>query len=763
MEYASSKSVESAMARAKWIGPRELDDPGAEAQPWRLFGRLVCTKHVRRAVAYVSFRGIGDLWVNGQRVGEETLAPGWLSYRHRMPVSILDIGDLLIEGRNTVGVDLADGWWRGRYGFDGGRSQIYGSDQSAIVHLSGTYVDGEAFTFNSDETWLAVPSPRTKAQLYTGEEYDARLDNPLWATNDYQPSDVFPVRVEKPDDNFVYVPSRAIKVLKEIRPVSITHEENGELLIDFGQNASARIEFIADLQDGEEITVRHAEILQQGKLYTRPLRRADAIDRFVGSGDGPRRFEPRFTVHGFRYASVTGATSRIDLDTLVMRVVGSPFEFTSSLETSNRLLNRLHANTQWSMRSNFVGIPTDCPQRDERLGWTGDIQVFGPAALTLGNCREFLSDWLVDVRNEQQELGTVPWYVPWIPPRAGQMANKKPASVWDDVAILLPWTLYQFSGDKTELEKHWDLIKSWADDLIKLAGDDHLWLENMQLGDWLDPSAPPEAPARGATDPQLVANAYSIYSLRIAQKIAETCGFSTYSERYGSASSAFKRAFNKRYVSPDGSMMSDSQTAYALALVFDLFETEDQRNQASARLANLVKENEYLIGTGFAGTPLILDALSNSGNLDAAYKLLEQTRCPSWLYPVTQGATTIWERWDAMQPNGKVNPGEMTSFNHYAFGAVVDWMYRVILGINSTTPGFSSIDIAPQPGGSLMHAQGHITTKFGEVHLSWRRESSKLFVQGRIPDGIKARLILPAGAPRILSPGDFQGETDLEF
>lgn len=736
--------------KASWIFPAEKTE--AEGSAWRFAGSYKLSGEVRKATAYVSAKGVIDLYINGNLAHEETLAPGWMSYHHRMPFAKYDVTALVKQAGIdlTTGAEVADGWWRGRIGFDGGSVNLYGDEVSALVQLEIEYADGSSQTLGTDDSWQVTASPRSRAQLYDGETYDGALEDLRWSTPQ-KDSLTWQGVVTKPvNENMVEW--RSISRVEKLSPEKVEREAD-KLLIDFGQNSSGRISFDADLDSNETVKIRHAEVLENGKLCVRPLREAHSVDNFVGVGKGKRNYEPRFTVHGFSYAEISGAVDAIDLDSIVMQVVRSPIEMTSKFECSNPMLNQLHSNVQWSMRSNFVGLPTDCPQSDERLGWTGDIQVFGPTALTLGDCADFLSDWLLDVEAEYDEYGIVPWYVPWVPAPFFWEVDA-PAAVWDDVAVLLPWALYQHTGETEYLRRHWGLIKKWACQLMELAGEDSLWLEDFQLGDWLDPTAPPDAPQDGQTDPQLVANAYLIRSLGVAAKIAEIIGEPEHDE-FLSVSKKSADAFRQKYFLPEGKLTSDSQTAYALAINYGLYNSEEERAAAGERLAELLRAGDYLIGTGFAGTPEICDALSSTGRLEDAYRLIEQTKCPSWGYPITMGATTIWERWDSMLPDGNVNPDGMTSFNHYALGAVVDWLYRVVLGIQSLEPGYQKVRIAPAPGGSLTHASGSVVTPAGEISASWQIDAGKIQVSGRLPHGVEAEFVSPNGESEKLSSGPF--------
>ncbi|MCS0500143.1 family 78 glycoside hydrolase catalytic domain [Protaetiibacter mangrovi] len=504
------------------------------------------------------------------------------------------------------------------------------------------------------------------------------------------------------------------------------------------------------------MTIRTAEVLQDGEIYTRPLRGARSTDSYTLAGTGVEEWEPRFTFHGFRYAEITGWPGDVEsaaaAGDLVARVYHTDLERTGWFASSDPSVDQLHENVRWGMRGNFVDIPTDCPQRDERVGWTGDLQVFAPTASFLYDVSGMLAGWLEDLALEQLPDGTVPWYVPVIP--AYEMWTPiRPGAAWGDAAAFTPWTLYERFGDRGVLEAQFDSARRWVDLQERLSGEDRLWNEGFQLGDWLDPDAPPQDPADAKTDRYLVATAYFAASARKVALMAEALGRDADAAHYGRLADEVRAAFAAEYVLPDGRMTSDAQTAYALALTFDLLVDPARREAAGARLAELVAEAGNRISTGFVGTPLVSDALSGSGHLERAYALLLERECPSWLYQVDMGATTIWERWDAMLPDGTVNPGTMTSFNHYALGAVADWLHRIVAGIAPAAPGYREITFAPRPGGGLTRASARHLTPYGEAAIAWRIEGGELVVETTVPHGTTATLDLVGHAPVAQGPG----------
>ena len=481
--------------------------------------------------------------------------------------------------------------------------------------------------------------------------------------------------------------------IETLSPIAIEQSPTDVTVVDFGQNISGRVRLRVRGDAGDEVTMRHAEVLDKGELATWLLREAAATDTYVLAGGDEETYEPEFTIHGFRYASIEGRTDVVDMDSIEAVVCHSDMPATGTFECSDERLNQLHENVRWSMRGNFVDVPTDCPQRDERLGWTGDIQVFAPTAAFLYDCCGLLESWLADLAVEQAEFGTVPAYVPWI----DLLFPVAPAAAWGDAAVVVPWVLYERFGDLEVLRRQYDSMRAWVDQIATLTGDDHIWSEGFQFGDWLDPAAPPREPGAARTDATLVATAYHAYTARLVASAARLLGNDEDRRRYDDLADEVCASFNAEFVTPTGRMASDAQTAYALALRFDLLPTDAQRARAASRLAELVRREDYCIGTGFVGTPLVCDALVDAGLVDDAYHLLLQTKCPSWLYPITMGATTVWERWDSLLPDGEINRTEMTSFNHYALGAIADFLHRVRCGTGAGRARLPQAARAPRP------------------------------------------------------------------
>lgn len=749
---------------ADMIGPAWPEPWSDYRQPARIRTECAFAERPVAARLYCSAYGLVEAEINGRRVGEDILTPGWTSYQHRLQCRAWDVTDMLREGSNAMGFWLGDGWYRGRLGFQGGKPNVYGDRLGLFAQLVVFYADGrmDMVVSNSyDLKWKAKRSPIVISGLYEGECYDARLDEDGWSEPGFDDSDGWE-RVTELDFDPLTMQAPAFDPVRcsGENPVrSITKLGDGSYMVDVGQNCSQRFALdIPATQIGHEISIQHAEVLNpDGTLALEPLRRAEQRDVYISDGHAAH-WEPRFTIHGFRYARVDGWPGELTADMLHCRVYGSVMRRTGWLETSDEMVNRLHDNIVWSMRSNFVSIPTDCPQRDERLGWTGDIAVFAPTAAFLFDTAAFLSNWLEDVEYETREFGTVPLYVPFIP----LMANRTPEclAIWGDSAVLVPWALYQESGDTALLARQYPLARAWVEQVIGKLSDDGVWDYDPadgrgQLGDWLDPTAPAEDPTRAMTDRDLVATAYLINSLRLVARMADDLGKAEDSARYTTYAERSTKGYIARYVTPDGVMTSDTQCAYALSIAFGIFDGDNRLKAiAGDRLAELVREGGYHVGTGFAGTPHVLPALSETGHSDVAFKLFMSRENPSWLYQVAMGATTTWERWDSMLPDGSVNTvGNMTSFNHYSLGSVGAWMHRTIGGLNPVEPGWRRFEIAPVPGGGIDRA--HIThdTPHGRIDVAWRLDGESIIVDATVPEGTLATVRVGDGE-ELLDPGN---------
>jgi alpha-L-rhamnosidase len=709
-----------------------------------------------RGELHASALGVFEAYLSGRPVSEDVLSPGWSSYEWRLRYQSYDVTALLDEV-TVLGFALGNGWYRGRLGWSGQRA-LYGDELGVLAELVVTFADGHLQKVVTDTSWQAGPSAVIANDLYDGQTIDARRYDHEWLeVGAALPGWAGVHTVAFDTARLTPYLGPPVRRHEAIPPVAITTSPSGKTLVDFGQNLVGWVRCTVQGDSGTTVTLRHAEVLEHGELGTRPLRSAEATDRLVLSG-GRDTFEPTKTFHGFRYVQVDGWPGELSGDDIEAVVVHSELTRTGEFECSDPLLNQLHDNAVWGLRGNFLDLPTDCPQRDERLGWTGDIAVFAPAAAYLYDVATFLDDWLADLAAEQAAAGG---RVPYVIPDALKFRGMEPAfreapettALWGDAAAFVPWTLWQAYGDHDALLRHYPAIAAHVRHVARLLSPSDLWDTGFQFGDWLDPQAPPDKPADARADKGVVATACYFRTLNIATRAALVLGNGPDAAEFAELQERVGAAFRANYVGADARIESDCPTVYALAIVFGLLSLEEN-TQAGARLAELVADDAFRAATGFAGTPYILDALSSTGQLEAAYRMLLERQCPSWLYTVTMGATTLWERWDSMLPDGSINPGEMTSFNHYAFGAVVDWMHRTIGGISPLEPGYSRVLVAPQPGGGLTWARASLETRLGRVATEWHQTGESLRIDVAVPAGAIAVLRLPGAADVELPPGE---------
>lgn len=703
---------------------------------------------------HITAYGVYEVFINGERVGDEVMAPGWTSYSHRHTYQSHDVRNLLKPGGNVIGVEVAEGWYAGRLGWAQQR-HIYGNQLGVFAQLDVITTESNgAVRIKSDETWKYGYGPLISSELYDGEHYDQREDQHGWNQDSESAESCWSPTTILPFTKAELVPSEAppVRVVEQVRPIKLLVSKSGQTIIDFGQNIVGKL-FVRCLQRpaGHKIVFRHAEVMEDGELGVRPLRSAAATDSITFNGNMLEDWSPRHTFHGFRYVEIKGWSPSdfegpLTLDSIEACVMHTDMKRTGWFSSSDEMINKLHENTVWSMRGNFLSIPTDCPQRDERLGWTGDIQVFGPSANFLYDTCGMLSSWLQDVASEQATHDGIP---PFVVPNIlasdegdGSWGNF-PQAVWDDVVVLLPWSLYRAFGDVQILKRQYPSMQMWLDKGIR-RGEDGLWDPSFhQLGDWLDPSAPPDRPGESRTDGTFVADAYLLHVTDIMSQISKVLGNMGEAAKYALDYKIAKKAFSRKYITIDGLLVADTQTGLALAIVFNLFKTPDQAQVAAARLERAVKLAGFKVATGFAGTPIITHALTSVGLQNLAYRMLFEQECPSWLYPITQGATTIWERWNSMLPDGSINPGEMTSFNHYALGSIVNWLHEVVGGISPLEPGWKKSLIRPVPGGSLTSAKVEHDTPCGTLSCSWSIEAGKFKLALTIPPNTSARVVMP--------------------
>lgn len=748
--------------RARFITPAWDEDTSVD-QPAPLLRRAFTLREKpARARLYVTALGVYEAQINGARVGDHLLAPGWSSFDHRLRYQTFDVTAMLRAGENAVGAIVGDGWYRGRLGFPGmGGRNLYGDRLGLLAQLEVTYAGGATETIVTDEAWRSATGPVIASSIYDGETYDARLGQPGWASPGFADSDWRGVRIiERGLATLVAPPGPPVRRHEVIAPLSIAASPSGRTIVDFGQNITGWVRITPQGSAGDTITIRHAEVLLDGELCLEPLRTAKATDTYTLKGGERESWEPRFTFHGFRYAEVAGWPGELRPADIAAVVVHSDMERTGWFECSDEMVTQLHRNIVWGMKGNFLDVPTDCPQRDERLGWTGDLTVFSPTACYLFDAAGFLASWLADLRADQGEDGVVPIIVPNPPPAAGRAAPaagilRIPTAVWGDAAVIVPSVLQQRFNDPGILAAQYDSMRAWVDAVAALAGPGRVWAHGFQFADWLDPTAPPDDSRKAMTDAHLVATAYFYRIASLLSEAARALGRSGDETTYGEMAREVRDAFMREYITPSGRVVSDSQTSYALAIVFELLETAAQREHAGRQLAALVGRNRHRVGTGFVGTAIILDALCLSGAADVAYRMLLERECPSWLYPITMGATTVWERWDSMKPDGSINAATMTSFNHYALGAIGDWLHRSVGGIAPLAPGYRRFEVRPLIGGGLTWAETRHMTPYGMAASRWDVHDGRVEMRVTVPPNASAHVVPPDGsAPIDVGSGD---------
>jgi alpha-L-rhamnosidase len=711
---------------------------------------------IARATLRATAFGVYEAFINGAPVGDDVLSPGWSSYEWRLRYRSYDVTSLLTP-TSVLGVELGNGWYRGRLAWHG-MSKLYGSELGFFGQLDIEFEDGHIQSVGSDTTWQSGPSATTFNDLYDGQTIDARRNQNGWAQPGFSPGPHWTsVRVLEFDvDRLAEPVSPPVVRADVVKPVEIFTSPTGKTLVDFGQNLVGWLRFTVQGEAGHAITIRHAEVLEDGELGVRPLRSAKAADTFILSG-GEDFFEPTKTFHGFRYAEITGWPGTLTADDVEAVVVHSDLERTGTFECSNELVNQMHRNIVWGLRGNFLDLPTDCPQRDERLGWTGDIAVFAPTAAFLYDVKGFLQDWLLDLAAEQKAAdGLVPITVPdalKYCPQPPEFPAPESSALWSEASVWVPWALWEAYGDDTVLKNQYESMTSHTRRVEGLLSPTGLWDTGFQFGDWLDPDAEPDKPWDAKADTGVVATTCMFRTASITAQTARLLGHQDDAEYFDQLAARVQASFLEHYVSGDGTISSDCTTVYALAIAFGILPGSGLRVFAGERLAELVRKNDYRVSTGFAGTPFITHALTDTGHVDEAYRLLLEEGCPSWLYPVTMGATTVWERWDSMLPDGTINPGEMTSFNHYALGAVADWMHKTIGGISPLAPGYSRVRIAPVPGLGIDWANTSLKTPHGTVRVEWRLDGGALALEATVPEGVEADVVLPGGELRTVQAG----------
>jgi hypothetical protein len=695
-------------------------------------GFAVADKPVADARVYASAQGVYELRLNGRPVGDQELAPGWTAYDKRIQYQTYDVTDLLETGQNAIGAEVADGWYSGRVGMFG--PDNYGTRNALIAQLRIEYADGTVDVVGSDGSWRTTGGAVLSADLLDGERYDARRAEELgaWSSAPYDDSAWSPV-VVRPSATSKLEPQddQPVRVTQELSAKALPSPTPGAYIYDLEQNMVGVARVKLQGEPGKTVRIRYAEVLNpDGSIYTANLRTAKATDYYTFATDQPETYQPSFTFHGFRYVEITGLDEAPPASAITGVVMGTDGPLVSEFETSSPLLNQLHSNIVWGMRGNFLSIPTDTPARDERLGWTGDINVFSRTAVYNMDAQAFLSKWLQDLRDTQRADGALPGIAPIVP---GKFDGGYGPAGWADAGVHVPWTVWQAYGDTNVIRENYAMMKRYVD---YLAADstNHIRSAGGYL-DWLNLDDPTPA---DVLDTAFVAKSTREFA-QMAAAVGNAADAAAYMQRYEDIRSAYQDAF----IAADGTVKGDSQTSYILTITNDLV-PDDRRAALTKQFIETIERRDWHLSTGFLGVDGLLPALSAVGRTDVAYRLLQNEDYPSWGYEIGKGATTIWERWNSIMPDGSFGPIEMNSFNHYAYGAAGEWMYRTLAGVGALEPGYKSVLIAPQPGGGITHANYSHETRYGTIVSNWAQADGGLTLDVSVPANTTATVRIPA-------------------
>jgi alpha-L-rhamnosidase len=686
---------------------------------------------IQRATLYGSALGLYEMHLNGERVGQDRLTPGFTDYKKRVHYQTYDVTKMVKKGDNAIGAILADGWYAGYFGFKAGRSW-WGDKPRLFAQLKVEYTDGTSETIVSDESWKARYGAIREADIYKGEAYDARKEIKDWDKAGADESSWKPVVVDDVTVPLVCAsPTDTVRVDREFHPKSISEPEPGKYVFDLGQNMVGTVRLKVNVPAGTRVVVRQTEMLNpNGTLYTTALRGARAQDTYIAKGTGEEVYMPRFTFHGFRYVEVSGLKSKPSLDTVTGVVIHTQMTQTGEFECSNPLVNQLFHNIIWGQKGNYLEVPTDCPQRDERLGWTGDAQFFVRTGTYNFDVASFFTKWLVDLVEDGQNAEGAFAHV------APDMGIGYGAVAWDDAGIICPWTIYRMYGDTRIIQQHWDHMAKYIEFLKKTSKN--LVREQGPYGDWVN--------LGGGAKSEVIGTSYFEYVTRLMSEMATAIGKTDEAQKYQKLADDIKAVFEKEFVLPDGSIKDSSQTGYALAFTMGLI-PPDRTQKSADKFVEEIKKKDWHLATGFIGTPRLLPGLTDAGRTDVAYRLLLTETFPSWLFPVKLGATTMWERWDGWHPErGFQDPG-MNSFNHYAFGSVGQYLYITVAGIDPITPGFDRFKIAPIPGGDLKYAKASFDSIHGKIVSDWKIDGDTFKLKVVIPINTTAEVHVPTSDP----------------
>ncbi len=738
--------------KASWIRPTE--DIDSEKEPVTLLRRkFSVASDIKQARVYVTARGVFELSINGQVVGDGAFAPGWTRYSSRIETQTYDVTEQIKTGDNVVGVSLGTGWYAGRLGWKRDESRK-GIQPELLVQLEIELADGSTQVVTSDDQWKSTgDGPIRSSSIYDGETYDARMEIPGWNATGFDDSDWKNVSANKDLGNAQLQPKHfaPVRVTEEVAPVAITEPTPGQHVFDLGQNMVGWIRLDMPGVEGETIKMRFAEMLSpDGNIYTENYRSAKSTNYYTAAETENFQWRPTFTFHGFRYVELSGIPKGANptKDWLKGLVLHSDIANIGSFDSSHAKLNRLQKNITWGQRGNFLEVPTDCPQRDERLGWTGDAQAFCSTAMFNYDSHAFFKSWLRTMRDDQLDDGRIPHVIPNI---LGPKAAGSPG--WMDAATIVPWQVYLRTGDQEVLEENYEMMQSLVS-WYRSKSKDGVIPKIGGFGDWLQPNT---KETKGDTPPHLLGSAFYANSVRILANAAEVLGKSEDAKKYRSESTSVNEAFTKHYLDDKGRIQNapETQTAYILPLEFEIV-PDELRTKLEANLLRLIDEADGHLRTGFLGTPYIAKILDRAGHPEVAYSLLFKETYPSWFFSINQGATTMWERWDSYTHEKGFHPQKMNSFNHYAYGAIGEWMYERVAGlaIDPANPGYKHFFVRPIVGGLLTSASAKLETLYGTAASSWKLKGTTLNMEVTVPPNTTATIEFPNGREsETVSPG----------
>jgi alpha-L-rhamnosidase len=752
--------------QAKWISlPNEkaveIPEIGKKIHKVQYLRKNIKLKtEIENARLYITALGLFQVHINGKQIGNDVLTPGWTSYQKRIETLTYDVSSTLGKGENTLGIELAEGWHSGRLIFQG-----YAKHKPQVIaQLEVKYNNGDVETFITDNSWKGtVNGPIQYSSLYDGESYDANFEMPRWSTTNFDNTDWTEVGEEAISEEVELSPKRHIPITtKRTLPIkSVSEPTKGNFVFDLGQNMAGVAKINIPVKKGQKVKIRFAEMLQHnGEIYTKNYRSAVSTDFYLPAKDGLIEWQPKFTFHGFRYVELSGfdESAMPEKSWVTGLVQYSDFDMAGTFSSSHEKLNQLQSNIEWGLRGNFLDIPTDCPQRDERAGWTGDAQVFIPTSLFIADVHAFWASWMQSVRDDQRDNGSIPIVVP-------DIDGRRVSSGWGDVATVIPWETYYRTGDVKILDDSYQSMLGWIK-FYRSVSEDHI-VDMFTYGDWLQPfSEHPTDERKGETDEKLVNTAYYARSVDLTLKTAKVLGLNDDVAMLKTWLDEVRMAFQNQFFYADGivSKGKPTQTAYLMAIGFNLL-TPEMEEKVIPHLITEIEKADTHLRTGFLGTPLLAPVLEKIGRTDIMFEMLFKETYPSWFYSINQGATTMWERWNSYTHKDGFNKGGMNSFNHYAYGAIGQWMYERIAGIKPLKPGYKEILIAPILGGPLTSAEASYNSPYGEVRTAWNIENGKFQLEATVPPNTTAKIIIPANTAEslLLNSSLFSDNTEVEL